>query len=149
MSDDIKELKSIASRLNESSDALNDSLNQINAQLNKMNIGLTVWLEDPPLSIRSLEDLTDKLVFLGYAKTSNGWGLAVKAITDEHGFYDGDPDSPYTVRTEGAIRPLMKTSRELRVEAIRLLPQLIELVRKRAESAVESIEIAKQLAAEL
>ena len=149
MTGNLKELKAIASRLNESSDALNDSLCQINAKLNKINVGLTVWLEDPPLSMRSFEDLTDKLEFLGYAKTSKGWGLAVKSITDQHGFSEGDPDSPYIDRIEGAIRPPMKTSRDLRVEATKLLPQLIELVRERAESAIEGIEKDKKLAADL
>jgi hypothetical protein len=149
MSDDIKELKTIAARLNKSSDALNESLNQINDKLNQMNIGLTVWLQRPTLLNRLIDDSTEQMEIIGYAKTSAGWGLAVKTVTDQHGYFEGDTNCPYTTHTEEEALPLIESSRDLRVGAIKLLPDLITLIKERAENALENIEIAKELAAEL
>ena len=81
MLENIKELKSVASRLNETSDSLTEALTQINNKLSEMNIGLTVWLPGPPLTSRSIEKdrATLKDVYsvvikeiLGYCKTKTG-----------------------------------------------------------------------------
>lgn len=42
----------------------------------------------------------------------------------------------------------MESSRDLRVTAIGLLPELIECIKEKAEKALESIEKAKQLASD-
>lgn len=159
MLENLKKLKIVVSRLNESSDTLTEALTQINDKLNTMNIGLTVWLDGgPSLSTRLIEKpkgtagdvyTVESKEILGYTKTKIGWGLAVKSIRVEHGYFEGDRNSPFANPIEGEIKPLLDSTRDLRIAAIELLPKIIGLLKDAAEETINSIEQAKKLAAEL
>lgn len=158
MSEDIKELKSLASRLNASTDALIGTLTQINEKLNALNLGISVWLEGPPLDSKLVEKpagttgdvyCVESKDLLGYAKTKAGWGLAVKSMRIEHGYFEGDRNAPFANPIDLGDKPLLESSRGLRVEAIKLLPELIKLLKEEANRTIGSIEEAKKLASEM
>ena len=159
MLDSIRELKSVSSRLNKSSDSLTSTLIQINDKLNDLNFGLTVWLDAPPLSSRLIEPSlyhkkqhvysVEEREILGYAKLKNGWGLAVKEVTSIHGYFEGDESCPYTNDMEGQIRPLLDCSRDLRVRSVELLPELFKLLKEKAEKVTENLDKAQSFVSEL
>lgn len=159
MLDSLRELKTIAPHLNESSDSLNSILTQINEQLKELNMGLTVWLEGPPLSNRGVEPsiyqkrhgvyAVDEKELLGYAKLKNGWELAVQNVTLEHGLFEGDENCPFTNVKEGEIRPLLECSRDIRSRSIELLPDLFGLLKKKAEEVIKNLDKAKKIASEI
>ena len=161
---DTKKLEEVASRLNKTSDDINKTLQKIQNKLNASNIGLEVWMglyltsNDKELSadangeaITPFPSATTKAleVYLGYAKTKDGWGLAVQhrevyygvgnyGDLDKVGSYDlGDPES------------LLKASREIRIAALKHLQPLIDAIVDEAEAAVADIEKARQLADEM
>jgi hypothetical protein len=155
----MRELKSVAPRLNESSDSLNSILSQINDRLNEMNFGLTVWLDGPPLTSKGIEpsyfqkkhrvfSVVEKEI-LGYAKLKNGWGLAVMSIIEEHGLFEGDENCPFTNVVDGEVKPLLDCSRDIRTESVRLLPQLFGLLKHKAETAIKDLEEAKKFASQI
>ena len=159
MLDSLRELITTAPRLNESSDSLNSILTQINEQLNQLNIGLSEWLEGPPLTNRGIEPSgylrkqhvysVEEKEILGYAKLKNGWGLAVQNVTLVHGYFEGDKNCPFTNVVEGEIRPLLNCSRDIRSRSIELLPDLFKLLKEKAEKVIEDIDKAKKFASEI
>lgn len=158
----IKELKTTATHLNNSSDDLTKALTEINEKLNAMNLGITVWLgagagglalsskviERPKNAQRFVESAEEKEL-LGYAKTDRGWGLAVKIVREEYGYFEGDSSCPFTTPIELETKLLLDSSREKRVAAISLLPDLLSMLKESAEKTISDIEQAKKLAAEL
>ena len=158
MLDSLKELKTVSDRLNESSDSLNSLLDQINFNLNKLNLGLTIWVDLPPMTSKSIEipphalDAygAEAVELLGYTKTQTGWGLAVKEATRVHGYFEGDRNCPFSNQIdEGEIRPLSSCSRDLRLRSIELLPELFRALKTRAEEFVGALEEAKKMAEDL
>lgn len=162
---DTKKLEEAATRLNTESDFLNATLQKIQDKVNSFNIGLEVWA-DTALSSQDEElredeegnfiapfpDATSMVhkVYLGYAKTLEGWRLAIQ----EREVYYG-PHALYNKLIEvgsynlASPQPLLKASREVRIAALKHLPSLIEGLRKTAEAAIQDIEKARQLADEL
>jgi len=159
MLESLRELKSVSSHLNKASDSLTSTLTQINDNLNKLNLGLTVWLDGPPLSSRLIEPSAryrkqhvysvEEREILGYAKLKNGWGLAVKEVTSIHGYFEGDDNCPFTNDMEGQARPLLDCSRDLRTRSVELLPELFKLLKEKAEHLIENLDKAQSFVSEL
>ena len=159
MSDDIRKLKTISARLNESSDSLTSILTQINDKLNEMNFGLTVWLDIPVLSTKLVQPghfhikqhvhSLEEREIVGYAKLKNEWGLAVKNVTMAHGHFEGDENSPFSNPIDGEVRSLLNCSRDLRTRSVELLPDLFNLLKERAEEVIENLDKAKEFVSEL
>lgn len=121
MIDVTTDLKDIASRLNEESDSLTADIQDIQGKLNRLNLGLDVWCERPIL-----------IEFrLGYCKTHEGWGLAVKKVQVR---VDSGQEFGMT-RPE----PLLRASRQLRIAAVEELPNLIEVLEERAKFTLKAI----------
>ena len=105
----LRTLLDTAETLNNASNSLNTSLQAVEDQLNAANIGLEVWLEAPAQRLESIRDRwemdeRDRRTFtelgltylvdgrdcyicteLGYARTGDGWHLAVREWSDrEH-----------------------------------------------------------------
>jgi len=105
----LRTLLDTAETLNNASNSLNTSLQAVEDQLNAANIGLEVWLEAPAQRLESIRDRwemdeRDRRTFtelgltslvdgrdcyicteLGYARTGEGWHLAVREWSDrEH-----------------------------------------------------------------
>ena len=146
MVDTINELSDLAKKLNQKSDTLNDTIRTINDKLRKLNFGTEVWVDldesDPYFSVDD-EDERDPLcdeTWLGYSKINDQWELATKDVTVGA---NGD------VRRGGSIRPLLKSSREIRLEATKKIPFLLDAIKVKIESLLESIEKAERAAQQL
>lgn len=158
MEEVLKELKSISEVLNDSSDSLTATLTEINQEINNLNLGIQVWLVDSPLApgrrraapqnypTPYVHTIEEGASILGYARTSEGWGLAVKKVDFQEGFYEGDSDSPFTdVLEETRPVPLLKATRTVRADAIRLIPSLLERLKHEGNKLLKDIEVAKEL----
>lgn len=166
---DTKKLEELASRLNKASDEVNATLQKVQAKLNGMNIGIETWMLGVPLFSQDMELALDDdgnfitpfpgattradEVYLGYAKTSEGWGLAIqrKEVYYGTGTYINinrglEEVGSYNV---GNPEPLLKASRDIRIEALGQLQRLIDLIVSTAEAAIVDIENARKLADEL
>lgn len=135
MVDTIAELASLSQTLNKKSDTLNATIDSINEKLAKLNFGLVVWLENQPivhegtryvLGYEKHQDLNQ----IGGISTygAERWQLAVS-----------DDRSAYS-------RPLLRAPREVRIQALDRVPDLLSLMKERAEELIGSIERAEKLA---
>jgi hypothetical protein len=122
----------------------------VEQQLIKANIGLEVWLEEAAQRLSSSTSTRDTDDFtrftyaeLGFARLRDGWHIAARDFvveTDSQG-YEGEhvlTREPYT---------LAQASRKERIEALRLLPDLIQALHAEATKAINTIEEAKNLIA--
>jgi hypothetical protein len=137
--DTIKELSSIALKLNQKSDQLNALITSINAKLAKLNFGIEVWLKSHPI-----KENGDSKVFLGYYKSKDEWQLTVWDPDDS--LEPGDIPSP---RSSGNLWPLTAASRELRLLAMPLIPKLLDGIKDKAEELLSGLEAAEKAAESL
>ncbi|HEV3040846.1 MAG TPA: hypothetical protein VHA33_23975 [Candidatus Angelobacter sp.] len=80
---------------------------------------------------------------LGYVKLADGWSLAVKTVRIERGCWQNDPKSPWeNTYEEEAPKPLLKASRDLRIEAAQFVPKLLERLEERVAELIRSVEEA-------
>ncbi len=169
--DSFKELAQVAEQLNQKSNQINLTISSINDKFRAMNLGTEVWLEDRPLisgddqlwRLASLtgEDSeptdvseedgetfhTSNQTWLGYCKVENLWQLAVRnqeVLPPGVRALDGKHIVDITLPV-----PLLKATRDLRLEALELLPMLVEKMKNRAEQLIAGIEKASALAAKL
>jgi len=168
MEEVLKELKSISKALNDSSDSLTSTLTEINDEINKLNLGIEVWLERSPLfpgrrkvpedsSTPYANTVEEGALILGYARTPEGWGLAVKEVDFQEGGYEGDSKSPLREPHEKKVVPLLKTTRTVRAAAIRLIPSVLKALKKEGNRLLKEIQqrqnirlkMAKKLAKDL
>ena len=156
MEEVLKELKSISEALNNSSDSLNSTLTQINDEINKLNLGIEVWLERSPLILvngKAPENpptpndhtLEEGALILGYARTSEGWGLAVKEAKFQEGFYGRDAKLLLRETHEKKVVPLLKTPRPVRAAAIRLIPFLLKALKKEGYHLLKDVQKAQKI----
>jgi hypothetical protein len=136
-------------RLNEASQNLNAILKRVEKSIVDANCGIEVWLEQP-LSTTDSTGSPSRSMWnadvLGFAKLEGTWCLAIKTLRHETGFFEGDPDCPYhEVHAVGDVMPLTQASRDLRIEALRLLPALIDQLTVVANDRIKTISEAKRL----
>jgi hypothetical protein len=153
---DLKDLDPLSKRLNAASDQLTHTLQTIQERLNALAIGLEVWVDDPLSKhhLREVLDANDEPTGrreydthdLGYGRLGDGWALIVRErrhVETPTG-YNNDWDTE-SFQDYGVL-PLLKASRELRVAAVPLLPQLIEAIERDASVVLERVEQAKRIA---
>jgi len=151
MKDTFIELTALASVLNEESNAYTQSLVSLQAKINKLNLGIEAWvtLSEGEKTGEPGRDTTIRTLF-GYARTSDGWGFATKRVRIERGFFEGDHQCPWENHyDEEAPKLLLKSSRELRIQAAEHIESLLEALKDRAEEVLPTLEKAQQLAKEL
>jgi hypothetical protein len=158
MEEVLKELKSISEVLNDTSDSLTTTLTEINQEINNLNLGIQAWLESSPLisgrrrpapenyPTPYVHTVEEGALILGYARTTEGWGLAVKEADIQEGFYEGDSDCPFTEALE-KTKPmlLLKAARPVRAAAIRLIPLLLQSLKDEGNKLLKDIAVAKKL----
>jgi hypothetical protein len=147
--EDLSELARLAETLNEETDSYTESLSQLEKQLRQLNLGIECWvpLVEVARSGSPAGRETYVRILLGYAKTEEGWGFATKEVRVERGYYQGDLDCPYENEyDEGQAKSLLKSSRQLRLQAARRLGDLLEALKSTGESFLSSIQEAKKLA---
>ena len=147
-------LLATAETLNNASNSINTILLAVEEQLMKANIGLEVWLPCPPYPLsRSTPKPIDGgdgicywRVELGFAKVGDAWHFAARDFFVKEGSHDREGTPAWT--NESLDRdpyPLAQASRQERIEALRLLPELIARLQEEAEKAIQNIEEAKKL----
>jgi hypothetical protein len=150
MRDVMNELMKVASYFNEESDSLNTTLRKIQNEINSFDIGLEVWLDTMEIvESRKTDDKSDTATQieyrLGYAKTHEGWCLAIRKVKFlVH--WDTCANAEYSELELTRPEPLLKQSRHIRIQTLSLLPNLIAEIKKKAESAIEDIKRTKRLA---
>jgi hypothetical protein len=166
----LSELSKLSKQLNEDSKRVNDLITQANNALESMNLGVETWLKQmlwrgeyfapvpdwAPVqgsyadNLGSDEDTGTatarnfKAVQLGYAKTENGYQVAVRSVTiEEYG------ESAERIVNPGDPQPLIKASRNLRIDALALLPQLTDAIKDRVQGLLSNIEKAKNIGVDI
>ena len=156
-----KDLEVATSRLNKESDSINETIKAYQDNLYKLNPGLEVWLDDRSIYAlgKSLPEETkfeeeelgtvvgtkQFIHYLGYAKIGDKWGLAIK--TDETVEFYHDVYEEMITRIWGTkYAPLLGASRTLRIVALEKMQDLINMLEKRVNAALQMIEKAKTIA---
>lgn len=140
-------LRSHADRLNSLSDKANSVLADIEKRLVELNIGLEVWgpvldREPTDVPLKPDEHMAEVVQLLGFAKIEGRWRLAVKSVQYVHGLFQGDDNAPYANPSAGSWKPLLDCPRDLRIAALRTLPEFLATVDQHVASAVETVEAA-------
>ncbi len=139
----------IARRLNTASDDLNAALKRIEDRLNELGIGIDRFV--PIADTRDVgsdgtehepEEWSEYQV--GYDRVGEGWAL----LTRRAHFRD---DSTMTASPEECwqfdeVKPLLRSSRELRIKAVAAIPKLLEELKAEAEGVLRVVENARRLA---
>src|SRR4029077_7678101 len=171
MTAELSELSKLSSQLNRESENVNSVITRVNDALTSMNLGVQTWLTKylwvgdyfTPTISRALfpaATMTDvlaeeenrpaafdvkrsrKAVQLGYAKAENMFQLAVRSITIEE-FTTPTGDLAERTVNPGDPQPLTKASRNLRIDALGLLPELTDEIKHRVETLLKGIETAR------
>ena len=142
-------LEQLAKNLNDSSDEVNRALADAEAKLVSLNIGLEIWHSEEldrrgaTGSYRPNEVNEHVSDVLGFARVGGKWCLAVKSVTMATGFFEGDPDCPYTNEyLDRAPEPLMRQSRNLRIKALTVLPDFLKHMASDVRETSRKVEIA-------
>ena len=143
-------LDTTAARLNKASNSINDSILTVENFVAGLGVGLEVWLRtavtkgDAEGSPRGESVWSEQR--LGYSRLNGKWCLALKWFRVHTGFFEGDTNCPYQNEySDGEAIPLTQASREARIAALGLLPDLVSELNAAAETALEKIEKANQL----
>lgn len=173
---DLNDLNPLAKRLNAATDEFNQVLEAIQERLNALALGVEAWLDQSVHQELTREvdrtwaehhgrqvenwpeDFNDEVILrrsvsvreLGYGRFGDGWALLVRTMT-YHEAKDADgwsvvADEPAEERER---KPLLRSARQLRVEAVDLIPNLIERLHYEASQVIDAVEKAKKIAESL
>jgi prefoldin subunit 5 len=123
-------LSDIASSLNAASDELTQAVGVLDEALKKLNIGLSVWVIFRSRSEEDSPEIYD-LDQIGYCKVNGTWGIAIQRIWGDESIDRHDSEGPWLFRD---------ASREMRVQAVDKIPELIEALGKQASETKKAIE---------
>ena len=142
MTNELKELESVARALNEESDEINTTITTLNAKLAALTIGLEVWL-----------GLDEDHYQIGYANVDEEWQIATGYCeefrwVEEPGWPEGSHYEPVQA-TDFTLTPLLQEARELRIRGLRHIKALYRELCREAERGLGAIREAKKLAEEL
>jgi hypothetical protein len=149
-------LSEVSRKLNEKSDKLNEVIISINEKLEKLNIGVEVFLAEPieaddPYFLADDEDgkfPRRDAVLLGYSRFDDDWQLAIKKATLVKDYDNRGVEYERTLSVDRRV-PLLNASRDIRANAMRLIPALLDLIKSEAEELLQSIEQAEAAAKKL
>lgn len=153
----LNELSALSNELNEKSNQLNSIISTINEKLGKLHLGFEMWLDSPIVAGDYHDEFDDEgrrvdrfrdVVLFGYAKAEDHWQLAVKGArvqieTDNSGF-----EYEETANTTQPA-PLVKASREVRIESMSFIAALLDALKKRSKKVLKDIESAEKVAQKL
>lgn len=124
-----KQLSTAANYLNNVSDALGEAVTSIESKLDDLNVGITVWTK---FADAVDEQSGSKTVFeLGYAEPPHSCrSICIRSLTE----------TPGEVNYLETIKPFNDSSRELRLQSIAKLPDLIERLRQAVEAKAAEIK---------
>jgi len=121
-------LSQVAPALNAASDNLTKTVAILDEALKKLNVGLTVWVTFRMHGVEDWEYDNDQI---GYAKLEGKWGIALRRIWGDTNGENCGGDGPWLFND---------APRELRLQAVDKIPELIEALNKAASDATEKIQ---------
>lgn len=134
------DLASAATVLNEVSDELGKFIESMNTSIQKLNIGIEAWV-DMKTGYVDPDDGDYEAHFVGYAKSSGRWGISLKRTW-------GNENHPESGGYE--VWHFNEAPRVMRVDAIDKLPDVLDRLKRKAESTTNKLakktEQAKELA---
>jgi hypothetical protein len=140
---ELSELAPLAENLNAKSNEVNETLQLVNKKLSAMNAGVAVW-------IGPWEEDSDNSYQIGYVKVDDIWQLATRTCDGVQGQDGmGYPSWDAVPGTFGPAKPLLQASRDVRIEALAVLSQLLAEIKSEITAKLALIEQGKKIAAEL
>jgi hypothetical protein len=145
------DLAETAQRLNAESDAVSEVINSLESSLQALKIGLAVSLLRPfhvePLPQLREGPLRETRHTLGWGRDPAGaWRLLVHSAevtrfpqADSEGERFEDEE-----QVQSHVRPLAEVGRDLRVAALRVLPDLLKDLKREADQAIETMVATKR-----
>lgn len=131
LSKSLAALEKEAKRLSEASNRTNKLIEVVQERLRAAGVGIDFWLEKPTLEY-GLSTYT-----IGYCKIEKDWQLVVKRADRLGSIFSNTPET---------LVPLSKASREIRSEALPLLPALVDGLSKAITRKADQLEaVATQL----
>jgi hypothetical protein len=124
-----KQLSTAANYLNKVSDSLGESIQSMNARLARLNIGMSAWIK---FAEQVDEDTGQVIVYeLGYADLApyGTWCIAIRSVLERHG------DEPIET-----VKRFNDVSRDLRLQSVCKIPDLIDKLRKTVEDKAAEIK---------
>lgn len=138
---------------NEALDPLDSLLKEIEEKLNNRYQGLEVWLPQPILTLSRTGKAiapVETQVRLGYSETKRGWGLAIRKVRVEFVAFEANTNR-LSAEAFDASDPLsiFDASRQVRIAALKVIPDLVTLVKEKNEGYLDDLKRNKQLADDL
>jgi hypothetical protein len=144
----LDDLVPVARRLNSSSDDLNVALTHIEQRLNELGLGIALFVPIPDTRevLSNGEHDNEEWVEyqVGYDRLGEGWAL----LTRRAHFHDDPTDTlkPEECWEFDEEKPLLRSSRELRIKAVEAIPELLKNIKADAEHVLDIVEKARLLA---
>jgi len=143
------DLAPVASRLNSSSDDLNAALKRIEDRLNELGIGISRFVPIPDTRKIAREGVEHQAedwseYQIGYDRLNDRWALWTRRA-----HFQDDPTmtaAPEDCWQFDEEKPLLRSSRELRIKAIAAIPELLRGLKSEAEGVLQVVEIARRIA---
>jgi len=134
-----QQLSKVAADLNAVSDELGKSIAELDAALKKLNLGVTTWIQVQLVRDPQTADFEGD--YLGYAKVGGKWGIALRKTSGNYNYAPDEPPEEW---------PFNEGPRELRLEAIEKIPELLnklsEAATKMAANVRDRLGEAQQVA---
>lgn len=141
----------VARRLNTASDDLNSALQRIEERLNELGIGLDRFVPIPGTRDVISDGTNDRPeewreYQVGYDRLGERWALMTRRahFVDEPTM-TAAPDDCWEFDEQ---KPLLRSSRDLRIKAVAAVPELLTVLKDEAEGVLNVVETARRLAGE-
>jgi len=123
-------LSGVSSSLNTASDELTRAVAVLDEALRKLNIGLTAWVIFAKIVVEEYPEIYDSQQ-IGYCKVNGTWGIALRHISGDEERGEHNEDGPWL---------FSDASREMRLQAVEKIPELIEALVKEASETTRKIQ---------
>lgn len=157
----LKELSPVVKIVNQNRNEINSTIADLNVKLETMHIGIevaNVHLHNSGWEI-SRNDDGEPLArvrtahFLGYGKIDDKWQMTYCPCDETQEYTFGAPErsgqNDKTTFSDPAVTALLQAPHLIRLEALRALPKLLDVLKACAEEELKIIAETKSLAAQL
>src|SRR5712692_9516715 len=140
----LSKLAYVSDSLNKSSDSLSEQILEVESALQRYGLGVSVWVmisswEVEVPVIGAMDTNVTRMLCLGYGKYCGKWGLLVSQCDDD------------VVPSEGNVSFLREASRDVKLEAVGNLPDLLKALLKKAtevaSEATAKAHVTREIAA--
>jgi hypothetical protein len=142
----LSKLAYVSNSLNKSSDSLSEQILEVESALQRYSLGVSVWVmmwswEVEVPVIGAMDTNVTRMVCLGYSKHIGKWGLLVSECDSDR------------LPEEGNVSFLREQSRDVKLEAVGKLPDLLKELLKKATEVANAVtakaNVTREIAASL